>query len=64
MYNKITMGFVRMGHCMDNTIQRDNSAKENLDRVCKYPTHCARNGITFNEKKFCFDTKEVEYLRF
>ena len=63
-YGKVKIGFERMECCMDNTILWDDSLEINFDRVCKYLTQCARNRIAFNEKKFSFVRKEVEYLGF
>ena len=49
---------------MDNTILWDNNLEKNFKRVCEYITRCARAGITFNEDKFCFGRKELDYLGF
>ena len=53
-YDEITQGFERM----------DNNLEENFKKVGKYITKCARAGITFNEDKFCFGRKELDYLGF
>ena len=63
-YDAITVGFERMERCIDDTIMWDDSVEANFHRVCAYLTHCSRQGITFNEEKFAFGRKEIEFLGF
>ena len=63
-YDKITQGFECMERCVDVTILWDNKLEENFKRVCEYITRCARAVITFNEDKFRFGRKELDYLGF
>ena len=63
-YDSITKGFKQMEKCVDDTLLWDWSLEENFNRTCEYLTHCAGHGITFNEDKFCFGRKEVEFLGF
>ena len=63
-YDEITKDFNQMEKCVDDTLLWDRTLEENFKRTCEYLTHCNARGITFNEDKFKFGRKEVEYLGF
>ena len=63
-YDEITKDFKQMEKCVDDTLLWDRTLEENFKRTCEYLTHCNARGITFNEEKFKFGRREVEYLGF
>ena len=63
-YDAITEGFSQMEKCVDDTLLWDRTLEGNFKRTCEYLTYCSSRGITFNEEKFCFGRKEIEFLGF
>ena len=50
--------------CVDDTLLWSNTIQESFVSTCKFLSHCARNGIVFNQEKFQFCRDEVEFAGF
>ena len=63
-YDKIVAGFGNFTKCVDDTLLWDQTVGEAFQRTCEYLNLCSSNGIIFNQKKFVFCQKQVEFLGF
>ena len=65
-----------MGDCPSTTSNRDfekivndifthsDTVEGAFKRICRFLSHCNKNGLVFNAEKFKFARKEVEFARF
>ena len=50
--------------CVDDSIIWDDNIEQNFHRICQFLERCNKGGSLFNEKKFQFGLKEVDFLGF
>ena len=63
-YDRIIADFKDVKKCVDDSILWANTLEEIFSHTCKYISHCAEAGISFNPSKFRFGADEVEFLGF
>ena len=63
-YDRIIADFQDVKKCVDDSILWANTLEEIFNHTCKYISHCAEAGISFNPTKFRFGADEVEFLGF
>jgi hypothetical protein len=63
-YDSIISGFKNVKKCIDDSILWGDDLEEIFHHTCRYISHCASAGITFNPSKFVFGAEEVEFLGF
>ena len=63
-FDDITDGFERLKRCVDDSILWDNGIESAFWHTFHYLKLCSENGIVFNEPKFKFAQKEVEFAGF
>ena len=61
-YDEITREFKDYKRCVDDTILWAGDIESNFRRTCEYLTLCSKHGIIFNEEKFQFCQREVEFV--
>ena len=57
-------GMTDLDKCIDDTILWSDSIEQNFYKVCEFLTKCSNAGMVFNQAKFQFSEKEVDYLGF
>ena len=63
-YDRIIAEVEDKTKCVDDTILWKSNIREIFFHTCQYLTLCSRNGIVFNQKKFCFAREEAEFAGF
>ena len=63
-YDRIIEGFKDMKKCVDDSILWSRTLEDIFHHTCKYISHCAGAGISFNPSKFRFGMEEVEFVGF
>ena len=63
-YDRIIADFKDVKKCVDDSILWADTLEEIFSHTCKYISHCAAAGISFNPTKFRFGAEEVEFLGF
>ena len=63
-FDRIISDFPDKTKCVDDTLMWANDIQSSFQQTCKFLTHCSRNGIVFNPKKFQFCEDEVEFAGF
>ena len=63
-FDDITVDCPRKARIINDTILWDSNLEDSFWHTLDYITHCAKNGIIFNSKKFEFGRDEVDFGRF
>lgn len=63
-FDDITIDMVQKTRFINDSILWDNIIEISFWYKMDYITHCSKNSIDFNLKKFPFVEKEVEFTRF
>ena len=58
-YDRIISEVQDKTKCVDDTILWKSNIRDIFFHTCQYLTLCSRNGIVFNQKKFCFARQEA-----
>ena len=63
-YDRIIEEFKDVKKCVDDSILWAETLEDIFHHTCRYISHCAGAGISFNPSKFRFGAEEVEFLGF
>ena len=63
-YDSIIADFDNVKKCIDDSILWADNLEQIFHHTCRYISHCASAGISFNSSKFVFGAEEVEFLGF
>ena len=63
-FDDITANFERVSRCVDDSLLWDDDIEGAFWHTFEYISHCAKNGIVFNEEKFQFAQENVEFAGF
>ena len=63
-FDDITSGFERVSRIIDDSLLWDNTIEDAFWHTFDYIHHCCSNGVVFNQEKFRFAEKEVEFAGF
>jgi hypothetical protein len=63
-YDSIIADFDNVKKCIDDSILWADNLEQIFHHTCRYISHCASAGISFNSSKFVFGAEEVGFLGF
>ena len=63
-FDRITADFENKTKCVDDTLLWSSDIRSSFIQTCQFISHCSRNGIVFNAKKFQFCQDEAEFAGF